>query len=297
VTAGEGLVVAAYRRRFTVRLPGGASVDCVVKGRGLTPTCGDRVCVVRVAGGGVIESILPRTTLLYRSDGNREKLIAANVTQVVGVVAPELGLDEELIHRWAIGAEAEHCRLVLAANKADRPDFAPLLARLAPFEALGYPVVALSAKRDIAPVQPWLAGQRSVLVGQSGMGKSTILNAVGRGGWARTAEVSAALAAGRHTTTHSTLHELPADAGGGWIVDSPGMKVFGLAHLAPQTIVDAFVEIAPLATHCRFRDCRHDREPGCAVTAAVGRREIAAHRVALLRALVSASDAARAPGR
>jgi ribosome biogenesis GTPase len=297
VTAGEGLVVAAYRRRFTVRLPAGESLDCVLRGRNLTPTCGDRARVRRVAGGGVIEAILPRTTLFYRSDGTREKLIAANVTQVVGVVAPELGLDEELIHRWTIGAQAERCRLVLAANKADRPDFASLLARLAPFAALGYPVVALSAKRDIAPLRPWLAGHRSVLVGQSGMGKSTVLNAVAPGAMARTAEVSAALATGRHTTTHSTLHELPAAAGGGWIVDSPGMKVFGLAHLAPEAIAGAFVEIAPLAGLCRFRDCRHDREPECAVAAAVERGEIAAHRVALLRALVAASDAARAPGR
>jgi ribosome biogenesis GTPase len=297
VTAEEGVVVAGYRRRFTVRLPSGEDVDCVLKGRSITPTCGDRARIARVAGGGVLEAILPRATLFYRSDGNREKLIAANVSQVVGVVAPELGLDEELIHRWTIGAGAEHCRLVLAANKSDRPDFAVLLARLAPFAALGYAVVPLSAKRDVAPLLPWLAGQRTVLIGQSGMGKSTILNAVVPEAMAHTAEVSVALAAGKHTTTHSALHELPATAGGGWIVDSPGMKVFGLAHLAPQAIVDAFVDIAPLAGRCRFRDCRHDREPGCAVTAAVERGEIAPHRVALLRTLVAASQAVRAPGR
>jgi ribosome biogenesis GTPase len=243
---------------------------------------------VRASGGWPAASSrrLPRTTLFYQSDGNREKLIANH--QVVGVVA-RLGLDEELIHRWTIGAGAEHCRLVLAANKADRPDFAALLARLAPFAALGYVVVPLSAKRDVAPLLPWLAGQRSVLIGQSGMGKSTILNAVAERWRTRPRSPSRWPP---ESTTRTHAHELPATAGGGWIVDSPGMKVFGLAHLAPQAIVDAFVDIAPLAGRCRFRDCRHDREPGCAVTAAVERGEIAPHRVALLRTLVAASQAA-----
>jgi ribosome biogenesis GTPase len=292
-----GLVTAGFRRHFTVRLDRGGDLACVLKGRSMTLACGDRVRVAPVAGGGVIEAVLPRTTLFYRSDAYKQKLIAANVTQVIGVVAPDLGVDEELINRWIIGAEAEGCRLVIAANKRDKPDFTVLLARLAPFAALGYPVVALSAKDDVSPLAPWIGGQRTVLIGQSGMGKSTILNAISPGATARTAEISEALAAGRHTTTHSTLYPLPESLGDGWIVDSPGMKAFGLAHLAPDAITNAFVELRPLVGHCRFRDCRHDREPGCAVREAVARREVAPHRVALLRTLVAASEAARAPGR
>ena len=136
-----------------------------------------------------------------------------------------------------------------------------------------------------------------MLIGQSGMGKSTILNAILPGAAARTAEISEALATGRHTTTHSTLYPLPESMGGGWIVDSPGTKAFGLAHLTPETIVDAFVELRPLIGRCRFRDCRHDREPGCAVREAVDRGAIAPHRVALMRALIADSEAARDPGR
>jgi ribosome biogenesis GTPase len=192
----------------------------------MTLACGDRVQVATTDGGGVIVAILPRITLFYRSDAFREKLIAANVTQIVGVVAPDIGVDEELINRWIIAAEAERCRLVLVANKADKPGFDTLLARLTPYAALGYPVVPLSAKQDVAPLLPWLRGQRTVLIGQSGMGKSTILNALLPEAAAKTAEISMALLAGRHTTTHSMLYPLP-DAVGGWIVDSPGMKAFG----------------------------------------------------------------------
>jgi len=293
----DGLVLASFRRHFAVRLDTGDDVQCVLKGRSMTLACGDRVQVATTDGGGVIEAILPRTTLFYRSDAFREKLIAANVTQVIGVVAPDIGVDEELINRWIIAAEAERCRLVLIANKADKPGFDTLLMRLAPYAALGYTVVTLSAKQDVGPLLPWIAGQRSVLIGQSGMGKSTILNAVLPGAAAKTAEISQALLAGVHTTTHSMLYPLPEVSGGGWIVDSPGMKAFGLAHLAPDAIVDAFIELRPLIGHCRFRDCQHDREPGCAVQDAVERGVVAPHRLALMRSMIAASQAAHAPGR
>ena len=99
-------------------LPDGETVECVQKGRSLHIACGDRVSIARMAGGGAIESVAPRTSLLYRSDAFREKLIAANVTQIVGVVAPGIGLDEELINRWMIAAESQGCRFVVAANKS-----------------------------------------------------------------------------------------------------------------------------------------------------------------------------------
>ncbi len=293
----SGLVVASHRRHYAVRLDGGEEIACVLKGRSLVLACGDRVHVARTTGGGVIEALLPRASLFYRSDAMREKLIAANVSQVMGVVAPDIGVDEELVTRWIIAAEAEGCRLVLAANKSDQPHFAALMSRLAPFAALGCTVVAVSAKNDIAPLLPWLRDQRTVLVGQSGMGKSTLLNAAVPDADARTSEISQALLAGRHTTTHSTLYPLPHALGNGWIVDSPGMKAFGLAHLTPEAIIAAFVELRPHVGHCRFRDCRHDREPGCAIREAVERGEVAPYRVALMRSLVATSEAVRAPGR
>jgi len=292
-----GLVTASRRRHYTVLLDGGEALECVLKGRSTTLACGDRVRVARMAGGGSIEEVLPRTTLFYRSDAFNEKLIAANVTQVIGVVAPDLAVDEELVNRWLIAAEAQGCRFVLAANKSDKPGFDALLARLAPFAALGYAIVPMSALRDVPLLLPFLGGQHTVLVGQSGMGKSTILNAIAPDARAKTAEISAALLTGRHTTSQSTLYPLPVAHGGGWIVDSPGLKVFGLGHIAPEVIAEAFVEIRPLLGHCRFRDCRHDREPGCAVWQAVEAGKVAAHRVALMQRLVAESRAVRTPGR
>ena len=293
----SGLVTASRRRHYAVLLDSGETIECLLKGRRTTLACGDRVRVARVAGGGSIETVEARNALFYRSDEFREKLIAANVTQVIGVVAPDLAVDEELINRWIVAAEAQGCRFVLAANKSDKPDFAGLIARLRPFAALGYAVVPMSATRDVAPLVPLLGGQRTVLIGQSGMGKSTILNAVAPQANASTAEISEAMLTGRHTTSQSTLYLLPADRGGGWIVDSPGLKVFGLAHITPDAIVQAFVEIRPLQGHCRFRNCRHDREPGCAVSEAAERGEIARYRIALMHRLLRESMAARDPAR
>ena len=293
----DGLVTANRRRRYTVRVDGGETLECLLKGRRMVVACGDRVRVARVSGGGVIEEILPRSSLFYRSDAFNEKLIAANVTQVIGVVAPDLGVDLELVDRWIVAAEAERCRFVLVANKADKPSFTELAARLESIARLGYPVVAMAAKHDPAPLLPYLPDERTALIGQSGMGKSTILNAVVPGANARTAEISESLSTGRHTTSQSTLYPLGAVVDAGWIVDSPGVKAFGLAHVAPDGLARAFVELRPLIGLCRFRDCRHDREPDCAVQEAVARGEIAPHRVALLHRLVHEVEARRDPGR
>lgn len=291
------LIVAAYRRHFDVALAAGERLSCVLKGRSAQIACGDRVHIARVAGGGAIESVVPRSSSLYRSDAHQGKLIAANVTQIVGIVAPDLSLDEELINRWMIAAEAEGCRFVLAANKADLPAFATLRARLAPYAALGYPVVELAALRDVAPIVPWLAQHHTVLVGQSGMGKSTLVNTLCPHARVRTQDVSAARATGRHTTTSTVLYQVSALGADTWVVDSPGIKAFGLAHLAPARIAESFVELRPLLGRCRFRDCRHGVEPGCVVQSAVAAGAVAPFRVALLQSLMAEASYARNPGR
>ena len=258
----------------------------MIRGRSLNVACGDRVRVAPAPDGdGVIEALLPRGTLLFRSDAYREKVIAANVTQVLGIVAPDPPYDDELVQRWIIAAESNGCTFALIANKSDLPGFAKLTPRLDTFRALGYPVVPVSAKGDVSPVRSLVAGHRSILIGQSGMGKSTLINALVPGAQARVGEVSSSLHAGRHTTSETTLYELDRNS---WIIDSPGMKEFGLAHLSAADIMHGFVDLRPFAGRCRFRDCRHGAEPGCVVQEAVARGEIKPWRVALLRSLLAA---------
>ncbi len=291
----EGLVVAAQRRHYLVVFADGTELNCVLKGRSAQVAVGDRVLVRQMTGGGAVESIAPRSNLVWRSDAFKEKLLAANVSQIAGVVAPDLPLDEELIHRWMIAAEATDCRFVLLANKCDLPGREALQARLAPYAALGYAVAETSALHDIAPALALLTGQHTVLVGQSGMGKSTLINALVPDAAARTTEISVARRSGRHTTTSTTLYRLPGEDG--WVVDSPGMKAFGLAHLDPERLAEAFVELRPLLGQCRFRDCRHDREPGCVVIAAVRDGTVAEHRLNLLHALLAEGNSARGSSR
>jgi ribosome biogenesis GTPase / thiamine phosphate phosphatase len=292
--AAAGLVVAVHRRHARVHLDDGYDLDCVQKGRRLGLACGDRVRASVAAGGGVVESIEPRGSLFLRADAVRTQAIAANVDQVIGVVAPDIAVDEYLLNRWIVAAELQHCRFVLAANKADLPGFDALRARLAFYATLGYAVVDIAATRSIEPLLPFVAGRHSVLIGQSGMGKSTIVNALVPAAEARTGDISDALGAGRHTTTVARLYRLPAQDDA-WIVDSPGIKVFGMAQADPAAIGEAFVELRPWLGRCRFRDCRHRGEPGCAVATAAADGHITAQRLALYHALVDEAGRGQEP--
>ena len=152
-------------------------------------------------------------------------------------------------------------------NKCDLADKLPAARqRLATLAGLGYPILELSALNHAEDLRPWLAGKTSVLVGQSGMGKSTLVNALIPEANAATREISQALDSGKHTTTHATLYHLDGNSD---LIDSPGLQEFGLGHLDRQEIEIAFREFRPYLGQCRFRDCRHDREPGCALRAAV----------------------------
>jgi ribosome biogenesis GTPase len=235
----------------------------------------------------VIETLAPRDTLLYRSDRGRQKLIAANVTQIIVVVAPAPSFHEDLVNRCLAAAEHGRMPAVIALNKSDLPEAAPALESLALYTHLGYRVVALSAKRDVAPLLELLRGKVSVLVGQSGMGKSTIVNALAPEAAVRVAEISAALDSGRHTTTHARLYHVDAATD---IIDSPGLQVFGLHHLDAAELAEAFVEFRPFLGRCRFRDCRHLAEPGCALAQACAAGNINERRLESYRELLLERD-------
>ncbi len=280
----EGQIVASFGRRYLVELPDASTLDCVTRGKRGLLASGDRVTVARSASGrGVIEAVGPRKTLLYRSDRARQKLVAANVTQIVIVIAPVPAYSEDLVNRCLVAAEHGGMAALIVLNKSDVPQAQTALKALELYRKLGYRVVAVSAKRDPGPLLPHLKGETSVLVGQSGMGKSTIINGLIPAAAVRVAEISAALDSGRHTTTHTRLYHLDARS---HVIDSPGMQVFGLHHLDGPALEHAFVEFRPWLGQCRFRDCRHMAEPGCAIADACAGGEISAQRLESYRALV-----------
>ena len=274
----QGRIRATFGRQYEVEDPQGQRVLCYPKGKRSHFSCGDRVEFAHTgADQGVIQRVSERRNLLYRSDAWKEKLIAANVSQIVLVTATEPGFSDELLSRCIAAAEDQDIAVLIVLNKIDLPSrLAEAREALAAFRAIGYPVLELSAASGgAAALAPHLAGHCSVLVGQSGMGKSTLINALIPEAAAATREISESLDSGKHTTTYARLYDL---SDGGEIIDSPGLQVFGLAHIAPDALISCFRELAPLAGACRFRDCRHDLEPGCALRSAADSGAIPARR-------------------
>ncbi len=245
--------------------------------------CGDQVEVRRAGDGGVIERVLPRTTLLYRSDAFRSKAIAANASQVAVVVAARPSFSPELVQRCLLAAEDQGMASLIVLNKADLPETATARAPLEPLAHIGYRVVTLSAESDATPLLPHLQGHTTLLIGQSGMGKSTLVNALCPDAAVATGEYSEALDSGRHTTTHTRLHRLDPDTA---LIDSPGLQEFALQHLDDAALARAFIEFRPFLGQCRFRDCRHAGEPGCRLDEAVAAGTVDPARLKLYQTLL-----------
>jgi ribosome biogenesis GTPase len=279
-----GTIVAAFGRHYEIELADGRIATGYPKGKKSLLAVGDEV---QLSPDGQIMAHGARRSLLYRSDAYRQKLIAANATQLLLVVATDPSFSDMLLSRALVAAEHQGLTTTIVLNKCDLVAALPAARKLlAPYIALGCRVIELSAKQDPSPLLPLLAGESSVLVGQSGMGKSTLTNALVPGAAAATRELSTALDSGKHTTTYARRYKLPQ---GGTLIDSPGLQEFGLKHLTAQEIEFGFAEFRPFLGQCRFRDCQHDAEPGCAIKQALAEGIIHPRRLDHFRQFISES--------
>jgi len=304
----EAQVIAAYGRHLKLRDKDGQVHDARPFGRRVQAICGDHVrCEKDLAHSEIhVVEVLPRRTTLARATLRGEaEAVAANLTLLVTVMAPQPKPDPFIIDRYlcaassaGIGALIVLNKVDLAAGKSDPSRPTALEEALQAFAAAGYPTLVCSAQtgEGIDALAARLAGETAVFVGQSGVGKSSLIARLVPGIELATGELDGD-AEGRHTTTHSSLHDLP---GGGALIDSPGVRDFAPAidSLEPASL--GFPEVDRLAPSCRFMDCKHLREPGCAVRTAAESGEFDARRYESyrrLRRLREELEAARGPGR
>ncbi len=274
-------IITSYGRRYIVRTPAGQLYDATTRKKRVDFACGDWVdMVVQNAKQAVIEDFQPRKSLLYRQDAWKTKLIAANVERLFIVLAAVPSPSEILLQRALLAAEAGEIEPFIVLNKTDLAETALWRERLAFYQDLGYPLIEVSALNSVEPLRPLLAGYTSIFLGQSGMGKSTLTNALLGEALARTNDISAALDSGKHTTTHAQLYDLADNT---FLIDSPGLQEFGVHHLAVPDLLHYFPDMRHLIGQCRFHNCTHRQEPNCAIKTAVEQGAVAASRLAFLQ--------------
>lgn len=283
-----GLVVASHGRHALVETPEGERVLCHPRGKKSEVVVGDRVLWQASGDEGVIERVEPRRNLLFRQDEWRTKSFAANLDQLLVLVAAAPPFAEAQLARALIAAQAAGIETFIGLNKIDLPEAEAARMRLAPYRAMGVEVLELALKLDPAGAQATLgsrlAGRTTLLLGPSGMGKSTLINRFVPQAAAQVGEISLALNAGRHTTTATTWYWLD-DGRQGALIDSPGFQQFGLRQIEATQLAAFMPDLASTLGGCRFHNCTHRHEPGCSVREAAARGEISASRLRIYEEL------------
>ncbi len=293
---GNGLVVAAHGRQCMVETADGTRVLCHTRGKKSDCVVGDSVHWQVAGDGGVIDKVSVRRNLLFRQDEWKTKSFAANIDQLLVLVAVEPMYAETQLARALIAAEFAGIPTQIVLNKTDLPTLAAARERLAPYRAIGVAVheLSLKARGDEARalLSPLLAGRASLVLGPSGMGKSTLINLMVPAAAAQVGEISIALNAGRHTTTSTTWYWLdPARQSA--LIDSPGFQEFGLRQLQATDLARHMADIRQHAQQCRFYNCSHLHEPGCGVRDALALGKISASRYRIYNELHAELSATR----
>lgn len=287
----EARIVATFGRRALAEDAQGRVWEATRRGKKSDVVIGDRVLVQESMGHVAIESIEARASLLFRADQFRSKALAANIDLVVIVFASRPPPSRWFVWRALVAARAAGIEAVVLRNKCELAEDADDAAALqSQITALGWRTLSISAKSEPASTREQLlrtmVDRKSLLIGQSGMGKSTLLNLLVPEANAKTQEYSRHLNLGRQTTTASRAFALPE---GGTVIDTPGFQEFGLAHLGLNDIAASFPEFGPLLGRCRFLDCRHLAEPGCAIREALAAGQIAEDRYAFYQSLATSA--------
>ena len=287
----EGLVVAHYGTQVAVEGTAGEGQRCHLRANVDSLVTGDRVIWCPGEATGVVVARLQRRGELCRPDAaGTLKPVAANIDQIMIVIAPLPQPHANLIDRYLVACEASGIEPVLLLNKVDLLAGDPTLAQdieslLDVYPTLGYRLLRTSAKQDsIDDLAAALADRITVFVGQSGVGKSSLVNQLLPDVDLRVGALSESTDKGVHTTTTAQLFHLPC---GGSLIDSPGIREFGLWHMTREQVESGFREFRPYLGHCKFRDCRHEQEPQCAVLSANARGEISDSRLESYRFIVS----------
>ncbi|GHA66787.1 putative ribosome biogenesis GTPase RsgA [Formosimonas limnophila] len=269
-------------------------IQLVARGKKQGYAVGDLVNVTLTSDNqGAIESIVPRTNLFYRSEFNKQKNLAANIDQVAIVCATEPAFSEELLGRALICAQVTDIKAIILLNKVDVADKVDAArATLSLYPTLGYDVYELSAHKSesVSKLTSLLAGKSTLLMGQSGMGKSSLINALIPDANIKTREISSVLNSGKHTTTFSRLYHCTFDGQSSTIIDSPGFENFGMAQFSVSQIQHAMLEFVPYFGQCKFHNCSHRHEPQCAVLNAMNEGHIHPTRHAFYERLLEQLD-------
>ena len=268
-----GLVVAAFGRHCLVESPDGTRRICHPRGKKNTVVVGDRVAWQATADEGSIERVEPRRNLFYRQDEMRTKSFAANLDQILVLIAADPEFSERQLARSLIAAEAEGIPVLIVLNKSDlQSAFDQAWERLESYRRMGCEVLPLRLKGQTAAetelglieLEQHLAGKTTLVLGPSGVGKSTLVNRLVPHAKALTGEISRALNSGKHTTTSTTWYWVDETRSTA-LIDSPGFQEFGLNHIEPMQLAHLMPDLRATLGHCRFYNCTHLHEPGCAV--------------------------------